>query len=76
MFSSSLVTRQKLRKFLAVKPTVTTRCLKKDIFFLPPPTITRSKSSAVLVLRRPLDYDAGDRAFNLTIRATVRRDNK
>ncbi len=31
----------------------------------------RSKSNAVLVLRRPLDYDNGDRGFNVTIRATV-----
>jgi hypothetical protein len=30
-----------------------------------------SSHRAVLVLRRPLDYDAGDREFNLTLMASV-----
>ncbi len=36
----------------------------------------RSKASAVLVLRRGLDYDEGDREFNVTVRATVRKKEK
>ncbi len=39
----------------------------KNVLFM----FCRSKSSAVLVLRKPVDYDAGDRTFNLTIKAEV-----
>ena len=33
----------------------------------------RSSSKAVLVLRKPVDYDKGEHMFNMTIKAQVRR---
>ena len=38
-------------------------------------SIETSSKKAVLVLRKPLDFDKGDRVFNLTIKAQVCTNN-